>query len=103
MVRDTATPECRVWDVLDDDRGGSRVGRIHEEVEGSTQGQPFFVASVFDRIGRGTATPEQASRSAEEAAAARTNRGRDLDEKYGSIEQALAGIEIHLSAGADRQ
>jgi hypothetical protein len=100
MVRDTATPERRVWDVLDDDRGGARVGRIHEEVEGSTAGRPFFVASLFDQTGRGTETPEQASRSVEEAVAARSDRGRDFDKEYETVEQALGAIEMHLSSGA---
>jgi hypothetical protein len=100
MARDTATPELRAWEVVDDDRGGARVGRIHEEVEGSTAGRTFFVASLFDQTGRGTETPEQASRSVEEAVAARTDRGRDLNEQYGTVDQALMAIELHLSAGA---
>jgi hypothetical protein len=100
MVQDTTTPELGAWDVLDDDRGGARVGRIHEEVEGSTAGRPFFVASLFDRTGCGTEAPEQASRSVEEAVAARSDRGRDLDEQYEIGEQALGAIEMHLSAGA---
>jgi hypothetical protein len=99
ITRDTTTPEVRAWEVLDDDDGGTRVARIHEELDAS-KSRSMFVLTVFDRIGRGTEAPEGASRSVEEAVAARTERGRDFDEGYPTLEEAVAAVEVHRSGHA---